>query len=184
MSRRSFLKKLVRYLITLLGLSGGTYYYARNIEPSLLKINHENILLPSIPQSFHNFKIVQFSDTHIGFQYSLKQLNDLVAKINNLNPNIIVFTGDLIDEPQSYRSPEKLSHILQKLKATDGKLWIYGNHDHGGYGTEIVQNIMSQADFKLLKNNHTTIERDHERIIIAGVDDLILGKPNLKNALN
>lgn len=183
MNRRTFFKKVFGSLITFIGLGGGTYYYAHKIEPSMLKIQQENIFLHTIPPSFHKFKIIQFSDTHLGFQYDLSQLKNLVKKINELNPNIIVFTGDLLDEPQSFQHSDDLINILKRLRSTDGNYWIYGNHDHGGYGTDIVLNIMKSAHFTLLKNSHTVIERNNERIILSGIDDMILGKPNLETAL-
>lgn len=170
-------------MLALVGLSGGTYYYAHKIEPSLLKVHEESIFSRAIPPSFDNFKIVQFSDTHVGFQYSLQQLQDLVQQINHLQPNIVVFTGDLIDEPQSFNEGKKLSKILDNIQAQDGKYWVYGNHDHGGYGTDMVANLMVQAGFNLLQNSHTVIEKNHERIILAGIDDMILGKPDIDMAL-
>lgn len=183
MNRRSFLKKLIGSTITLFGLTGGTYYYARNIEPGLLTIQSESIVSTKIPASFDGFKIVQFSDTHIGFQYTLTQFHDLITKINALNPDIIVFTGDLVDEPNKYDWSPKLTQLLHDLKAYYGKYWIYGNHDHGGYGTEIVRDVMEKANFNLLQNSHQVIEKDVDRIILAGIDDVILGSPNLPEAL-
>ncbi|MFD1040383.1 metallophosphoesterase [Virgibacillus byunsanensis] len=184
MNRRSFLKKALGSFLTIVGLSGGSYYYAREIEPSLLQISNETILNTKIPNEFNHFKIVQFSDTHIGFNYTLEQLQTLVSKINEQNPDLIVFTGDLVDEPHTYNWNEKLVDILGGLDAPHGKYWIYGNHDHGGYGTDIVRNVMDKANFKLLKNEHATISVNNAKITLAGVDDLMLGRPNLDTALN
>ncbi|GIO25997.1 metallophosphoesterase [Ornithinibacillus bavariensis] len=183
MNRRSFLKKLIGSTLTFLGLTGGTYYYARNIEPSMLTIKKETITHTKIPASFDNIRIVQFSDTHIGFHYTLNQFEELVEKINKLNPDIIVFTGDLVDEPNHYNWNQRLINLLHSLHAPLGKFWIYGNHDHGGYGTEIVQETMEKAEFILLKNTHHVIENNLDRIILTGIDDVMLGKPNLAKAL-
>ncbi|WP_284140970.1 MULTISPECIES: metallophosphoesterase [unclassified Virgibacillus] len=183
MNRRSFLKKMLGSFLTFVGLGGGSYYYAREIEPTLLHIQRETISSPKVPTSFNGFTIVQFSDTHIGFQYTLDQLKKLVAKINEIKPDLIVFTGDLVDEPNKYKWNNELVNLLATLTAPQGKYWVYGNHDHGGYGTEIVKNVMEQADFKLLKNSHTTIENQTDRIIVAGIDDVMLGKPDLNLAL-
>lgn len=169
--------------VALLGLSGGTYYYAHDIEPASLQITNEFITLHNVPTPFNGFKIIQFSDTHIGFQYSFTQLEKLVKKINDQNADLIVFTGDLIDEPQTFQSSERLIEILQQLRAKHGKFWIYGNHDHGGYGTDMVKEIMNQADFQLLKNSHKNIVLENESITLAGVDDLILGSADLESAL-
>lgn len=183
MKRRTFLKRMLGSVITFFGVGGGTYYYAHEIEPASLQITKEMITSYRIPASFNHFKIVQFSDTHIGFQYSFSQLEKLVKTINDQKPDLIVFTGDLIDEPQTFQSSQQLIKVLQQLHAKHGKFWIYGNHDHGGYGTDMVNDIMNQAEFQLLKNSHKNIELGNEGITLVGVDDLILGSPDLKAAL-
>lgn len=183
MNRRSFLKYIFGSILTLLGLSGGTYVYAREIEPTLLDETKQLITSKNIPKSFDGFKIVQFSDTHIDFQYSLKQFKKLVETMNQMQPDLIVFTGDLVDKPQHFQSSEALIAILRELKAKYGKLWVYGNHDHGGYGTEMIQHIMDRANFTLLKNSHTVLEINNDRILIAGIDDAILGLPDVETAL-
>ncbi|ASK63651.1 metallophosphoesterase [Virgibacillus phasianinus] len=183
MNRRSFLKKSFGSLLAFLGLGGGTYYYAREIEPSLLDIHEETISSDKVTSEFDNFKIVQFSDTHIGFHYSLSQLEELVQTINKQKPDLIVFTGDLVDAPNSYNWNTTLIRILKSLKATHGKYWIFGNHDHGGYGTNIVKNVMDQSGFKLLQNQQTTIKKGQESFALAGIDDVMLGDPNLEKTL-
>ncbi|WP_047982960.1 metallophosphoesterase [Ornithinibacillus californiensis] len=183
MNRRSFLKKFLGSTLALFGMTGSAYYYARNIEPNLLTVNKEIIESNRIPASFNGFKIIQFSDTHIGFHYTLEQFQDLAEKINSLQPDLLVFTGDLVDRPNQYNWTPKLTEILANLQAPQGKYWIYGNHDHGGYGTEVIQDVMGQANFKLLKNSHQAIEQDVDRIILTGIDDVMLGSPNLTKAL-
>lgn len=183
MNRRSFLKRLIGGTVALFGISSGGYYYAREIEPATLQITKEYINSPHIPISFNQLKIIQFSDTHLGFHYTLAQLEKLVTTINELEPDIIVFTGDLIDEPQTFTETQPLIKVLQKLQATHEKFWIYGNHDHGGYGTDMIKNIMDQADFQLLQNSHTTITLENEQLVLAGIDDTILGTPDLEKSL-
>lgn len=177
------MKRLIGSSLALFGASSGGYYYAREIEPATLQITEEDIISPNIPTPFNQLKIIQFSDTHIGFQYSLKQLEKLVHTINKLEPDLIVFTGDLIDEPQSYELIQPLINILQQLQAKHGKFWVYGNHDHGGYGTDIIKDIMQQADFQLLQNSYTSLTLSNEQLILAGIDDTILGTPDIEKAL-
>jgi len=183
MNRRSFIKKSLGSLLALIGLSGGTYYYSRDIEPSSLKITEELISSNKLNRAFNNFKIIQFSDTHIGFHYSLEQFKKLTQRINNLKPDMIVFTGDLVDEPNNYNWNMEFTEILQSLDAPYGKYWIYGNHDHGGYGTEIIREVMEQSNFQLLQNTHAVIEKDGAKITVAGIDDVMLGNPDLDAAL-
>ncbi|GAA0613631.1 metallophosphoesterase [Virgibacillus siamensis] len=183
MNRRTFLKKSIGSLLALVGLSGGTYFYAREIETGMLQLKRDVIFSKKIPESFNQFKIVQFSDTHIGFHYSLEQLNEVVNTINNEEPDLVVFTGDLVDQANTYNWNDKLIKTLKKIQASNGKYWIYGNHDHGGYGTDIVKNTMDKAGFQLLKNSHTTIRNADGELILAGIDDVMLGDPNLRKTL-
>lgn len=184
MDRRTFIKRAFGSMLAFAGLTGGTYYYARDIEPSLLKITNETIASPYIPKSFNQFRIVQFSDTHIGFHYTLPQVSKLVHKINGLHPDLIVFTGDLVDRPDEYHWNPRLIDILNQLKAPMGKLWIYGNHDHGGNGTNILNQVMKDAGFTLLLNEHQQVHNGTDSITIAGVDDMSLGKPDIEKALD
>lgn len=184
MDRRTFLKRGMGSLITLFGLSGGGYFYAKELEPRMIKFQHELIQSKKIPPSFDNFKIAQFSDTHIGFHYTVDQLSELIEKINANHPDVIVFTGDLVDNPNEFDAYTSIQEKLKRLDAPYGKFWIYGNHDHGGYGTEIIKKVMKESDFHLLQNSHTVIEKGADRFILAGIDDVMLGKPDLTVALD
>ncbi|MDZ5470594.1 metallophosphoesterase [Bacillus sp. 31A1R] len=180
-SRRVFLKKSFGTFLAAIGLTSGGYFYAKKIEPKLLQTSYENIIHKDIPTSFNQLKIVQFSDTHLGFHYDLNDLIHLVDKINTINPDIIFFTGDLMDEPNKYTQAESIIPILSSLKAPLGKFAVYGNHDHGGYGSDIYKTIINQSGFKLLFNSFEEIKLiDNERIYIAGIDDAMLGKPNIR----
>ncbi len=180
MKRRTFLKSTMGTILTVLGLSSGGYLYANRIEPSLLEINKLEIKHGLIPNGFDGIKILQFSDTHLGFQYSVSQFKKLVTKMNELDPDLIVFTGDLLDEPNKYNEINQLVPLLANLKAHLGKYCIFGNHDHGGYGSEIYRNIMELANFTILLNDSIAIEgKDGSKIYLIGIDDRMLGRPDL-----
>ncbi|MFC4556940.1 metallophosphoesterase [Virgibacillus kekensis] len=183
MNRRTFLKRSIGSMLAVVGLGGGTYYYAREIEPAMLEVTREEISSAVIPKGFQNFKIVQFSDTHVGHHYSLDKLKKLCQKINSVTPDLIVFTGDLVDDPDTYNWNSDIVRILSSLQAKHGKYWIYGNHDHGGYGTQTLREVMDKAGFQLLQNSHTSINSSNESIVLAGIDDVMLGKPDLDKAL-
>src|SRR5699024_7419881 len=100
MDRRTFLKKMLGGGLSIIGLSSGTYYYAREMEPSMLNVQTKTISSTKLPKTFNNFKIIHFTDTHIGFHYTLEQFRQLVSKINEYKPDLIVFTGDLVDNPK------------------------------------------------------------------------------------
>lgn len=178
------MKKALAYFLALFGIGSGGYLYSRYIEPHRLDMNYVSIQHEKIPKSFHGCKIVQFSDTHIGFQYDLEQLKKHIATINNENPDIIFFTGDLMDKPNQYPFKEPLRNMLKQLHAPYGKYAIYGNHDHGGYGTDIYMQIMKDANFSVLRNETISLElMNGEKIYVAGIDDAMLGKPDIPGTL-
>lgn len=183
LTRRIFLKTALGTLLTVIGLGSGGFVYAHNIEPSLLDIQFVEMKHNLIPKSFDGLKIVQFSDTHLGFQYSLKQLSGLIKKINSFHPDLVFFTGDLMDAPNQFKETDKIIPILQQINAPLGKYSIYGNHDHGGYGSTIYKNIMQTANFTLLQNESKQIQlSDGSRIYLIGIDDAMLGRPDFNIA--
>ncbi|WP_226578228.1 metallophosphoesterase [Halobacillus litoralis] len=183
LTRRKFIKQSLAGAAGVLGLSAFGYSYARYIEPHMLTVQAHTIENSKIPRSFHNFKILQFSDTHLGFHYDLDQFESLVQRMNKEEAEIIVFTGDLVDEPQTYGFPPRLIELLQRLDAPLGKYWIYGNHDHGGYGTEKIRSVMEKSGFQLLQNEQVQIENGNEAFTLAGLDDVMLGSPKIEETL-
>ncbi|MDY0406031.1 metallophosphoesterase [Virgibacillus sp. 179-BFC.A HS] len=89
----------------------------------------------------------------------------------------------MIDKPDEYTFNQRLINLLKNLQAKQAKLWIYGNHDHGGYGTEVIKNVMTKGGFQLLQNSHHILEKNNDRLLVAGIDDAILGRPNLEKAI-
>ncbi len=183
MTRRSFLKRIFGGLIGAGAAASGGYFYARNIEPHMLDITQHEIRHIRIPSSFDGVKIIQFSDTHLGFQYDLNELSELVGRINKLNPDIIFFTGDLMDKPNEYQNIDGAVKELSRLQAPLGRFSIYGNHDHGGYGSDIYRDMMERSGFTLLMNNGEPITLlDGSKIWVIGVDDAMLGTPDIQEA--
>lgn len=183
-TRRKFLKGTFSALLTTVAASSGGYVYANRIEPTLLDIQSLQMKHSLIPKSFDGIKLVQFSDTHLGFQYNLNQLKKLVTKINALHPDIILFTGDLMDAPNKYEEVDRIAPILKQLNAPLGKFCIYGNHDHGGYGSDLYKRIMKSANFTLLLNESQPILlKDNSSIYLIGIDDAMLGRPDIGLAL-
>ncbi|MBM7694616.1 putative MPP superfamily phosphohydrolase [Peribacillus deserti] len=183
-TRRSFIKSSLGAFLSLAGTGFGGKYYVEQVEPKWLEVNSFTIAHKLIPKGFNSTKIVQFSDTHLGFQFQLADLQSIILKINRLQPDIIFFTGDLMDAPNEYTYSKEIIPVLRELKAPLGKFCVYGNHDHGGYGTDLYKNIMEQSGFTLLKNQFREIKLlNRDRICIAGIDEPMLGRPNVEQAL-
>ncbi|MDE6377336.1 MAG: metallophosphoesterase [Duncaniella sp.] len=87
---------------------------------------------PTLPQSFDGYRIAQISDLHVGtFGEDTTFVSRLVDTINALHPDLIVFTGDIVNSRSSELAPHTAP--LSRLRATDGVLSILGNHDYGDY---------------------------------------------------
>ena len=158
--------------------------YAKHIEPHRLEINQVPVRKHGLPKGLSGLKIVQFSDTHIGFQYGLKELEKHIQTINDLQPDIICFTGDLLDEPHTFSTPDLIVPILQQLNAPFGKFAVYGNHDHGGNGTRLYKSIMEKSGFQVLLNTNKRISLpDGSLLYIAGIDDAMLGRPDISASM-
>ncbi len=182
-SRRKFLKQVFSSISMTICVSALGYTYARFIEPKFVEIKELTISHDLIPRNFNNIKIVQFSDTHIGHYFDLDHFHSIVHKINKLEPDIVFFTGDLLDNPKTYTQSKELIPLLEKVRAPFGKFAIYGNHDHGGYGSDLYKEIMSNADFHILTNSSQTINLAGDIIAVAGLDDMMLGKPDFQKTL-
>lgn len=160
------------------------YVYARYIEPELLTIKEVTLTAPSL-QLGKPLKIVQCSDLHVGPNYDMGHLERLVGSVNALQPDIIVFTGDLIDDNTSFKDNDKTIEILGKLKASLGKYAVAGNHDYGGNGFKRYRKIMEETGFNLLINEKKQIALENGKVInIIGLDDAVFGKVNLPQAMN
>lgn len=171
------LKKLLIFLLIIIMI---TLIYAFFIEPHLLIVKEHKIVTEKIPDSFHGIKVVQFSDLHYGTTINKKNINKITKKINFLNPDIVVFTGDLIDEKTkpTKKDIKVLTDELNNINSKLGKYAIIGNHDF--YNKE-YSTILYNANFKLLKNDLDLIYyKDKTPIIIYGIDNYTFGEPNLE----
>jgi hypothetical protein len=134
-----------------------------------------------LPQPFDGYRVVQFSDAHVGTMTGSRQwlLQRAVDSINALKPDLIVFTGDM----QNISPDELAPHIatLRQLKAKDGVFAVLGNHDYAVY-QNVPQDVkdsncrqtiaaIRKMGFDLLLNEHRVIRRDSDSIVIAGMEN-------------
>jgi len=163
------------------GLIIGTMFTGMFKWVHQFNINEIDIRLKGLrSNAFDGYCIVQLSDLHLGGWANDSALEQAINEVNNLNPDLVVFTGDLVN----YRTDEafRFKNILSKLNAKDGVSAILGNHDYGDYlnwpSRAAKQENMNQLfDFfneigwKLLRNEHFILARDSEKIAIIGVEN-------------
>lgn len=108
--------------------------WPRFIEPHLLTVKCLNLPIPHLPQDLEGLKILQFSDLHWNKHFSLSFLYKIKKRINKLNPDIIVFTGDLLSRAR-LENEEPIREFFSSLKASIGCFFILGNHDYEQFAT-------------------------------------------------
>ena len=150
-----------------------------------LKVFRETIKIEVLPVSFHGLRIVQLSDIHLaGFYKHPGYIQRVVTMVNELEPHVICFTGDMVHNFSEEVDP--FVDILNELKAPLGKFAVLGNHDYGAYfswdskaeETANVDRVKAQiraSGFDLLLNEHRTISLNGDSLEIIGVENW--GKP-------
>ena len=158
--------------VVLWGILFGRYQFT--VEPV-------EIAFDNLPQAFDGYKIVQISDVHAGsFAGSASRLQKVVDLINAQKPDLIVFTGDMVNNFAEELVP--LIPIFSQLEARDGKFAVLGNHDYGGYydwktPTDSVTNHkaieigIGQMEFVVLKNQSVVINRCYADIVLMGIEN-------------
>ena len=144
------------------------------------RIIRQKIAFLKLPTDLVGFKIVQISDIHLGSWASKKPLQRAVDMINELDPDIILFTGDLVN----YATNEAIGFedILSQLHAKNGVYAVLGNHDYGNYvswpSDKAKQKNMAQlyeffdnVGWKLLNNQNELIDTATGQLAIIGVEN-------------
>jgi len=134
----------------------------------------------NLPENFKGYKIVQISDVHSGSFFNPQKLQKAIDLINEQDADIVLFTGDMVNNYADEFKP--FIPLFKSIKAKDGKFSILGNHDYGDYGAwnsreEKAQNIptlknyQAEAGFKLLRNENIALEKNGEKIYLLGVEN-------------
>lgn len=140
-------------------------------------VTRHEVKIPHLTRAFQGFKIVQISDLHID-RWNTWMVDAAIEPINAMKPDLIVCTGDTIANGNQYL-PEVIQ-LLRRLQARHGKLACLGNHDYSDWsGSRGVRRAFRESGFDVLVNESTTLTVQHQQLQLAGVDDLILGKPCL-----
>lgn len=175
------MKKILYFIIGSLVLIFTLLIYSRFIGTTYLNIN-EIVVNTNIEKSFDGLKIVHFTDLHYKKIITEDRVKELIKEINKTNPEIILFTGDLLDNLYEMTNTDInfLIEELSKLNSKYGKYAILGDNDYKQ--KEIVTNIYIQSDFKLLNNNYTTIYNDkNDKIILTGMGSSLEDDFKLEN---
>ena len=161
---KKIVKKIVISIIIVFLLIFFTFLYITKIGTTSLIVNEEAIVNSKLPESFSGIKIVQFGDLHYSNNALLK---DVVNAITKRNPNLILFTGDLLsNEDLTPESRKKLVKELKKLDTTLGKYAVLGESDN-----DEAVSILVDCGFTILDNSNELIYNEsNEPIMLVGLN--------------
>lgn len=172
-----FVKKILKWVFYLSLLLVALGLYAWKVEPYLIKVKHYDI---KVENSTKKIRLVQIADTEISEAYGVSQLDKIIEKVNALEPDIVVFTGDLYANHWKFGPDEALMASMQKLNVQIKKYAVWGNNDYGGGAVRIYENQMSELGFTLLRNEGVYLKIDDSlSLFIAGIDDPQMGNPDM-----
>ncbi len=162
-------------LLFIYGILKGKYAYR--------VINH-TLYFKDLPQAFDGFTLTQISDVHAGSFTDKKAVQKGIDLIKDQNSDLFVFTGDLVNNKAEEIKPwiEQFSQI----KAPYGQFSILGNHDYGDYvkwendlvksgNLQRLKKYHEELGFRLLLDEHITLEKDGEEIVLMGIENWGLG---------
>lgn len=169
--------------VILAGLSVLVSVYGLTVGPRKLHVTHVNLYFKDLPSEFEGYKIVQFSDAHVGtFNYLMDGI--LVHDVDSIiaqKADLICFTGDLVDVRASEIYPCR-STLARLARESGAPVYsILGNHDYSAYlnaspeenkeNEKELQNLERQLGWKLLMNEHAVIHRGNDSIVIGGEEN-------------
>ncbi len=167
-----------------MGLTIGASFFTTLLFGFLNKyryqINRLQLAFKNLPNSFRGLKIVHISDIHSGSFTDREAVRRGVNKIMAEQPDLILFTGDLVND----RATEMQDYIeiFSQLKAPLGVYSVLGNHDYGDYvrwendeakhsNLRDLIAVHDKMGWRLLMNEHAVIERDGEKIALLGIEN-------------
>lgn len=165
------MKKILKIILFLMVITIGILFYARFIGVTGLNTHEIVIKDTNLDSSFDGLKIVHFTDIHYTRVITNTRVKELVEEINLINPDIVFFTGDLIDTDSTPNesNKQKLIKFLKDINTVYGKYAVIGNHDYDNH-LDLVKEIYNASGFILLENNYDIIYNNNDKIFIGGLN--------------
>lgn len=158
-----------------------TFWVGAIVTRRQIDVVNIEVTSPKIPKSFDGYRVLQFSDAHVGtWGNDTSFVSKLVDRINSEHADLILFTGDIVNRESSEIKP--FLKTLSRIKAKDGVMMVFGNHDYSGY-VDWPSEEARIADFtKLdsmvrsigwinLKNGHRFVKAGNDSIAVIGVEN-------------
>ena len=167
---KKVIKVVIKLLLIFIILGALFFTYTTYISTVKVGVREYRIINEKIPDNFNGLKVIQMSDLHYGSTMFNEEVKKVVNLVNERKPDIVVFTGDLINKNYKLESKEqeKLINSFKNINASIGKYAILGDED-----TEAIATIFNQSDFSILRDEYDLIYNSNENpILLIGVNSL------------
>lgn len=167
-----------------LGVALGSLLFGSLVAGFRNKYNYQvrrvKIPFPNLPDAFDGFVLAHISDVHSGSFQNKEAVLKGIQKINAAKPDVILFTGDLVNDRAEEMHPYK--DVFAQLAAPHGVFSVLGNHDYGDYvqwktpeaktaNLNELKNIQAAMGWRLLMNEHVALEKDGQKIALLGIEN-------------
>lgn len=176
-------KKLISIIFFLILLIALLYLYAKYVGIKGLIVKEYRVNSDILTSNFSGIKIVHFSDLLYKSTVEKEDVESLVTRINELKPDIVVFTGDLVKKNKklSKEDIEFLETELSSIEATVGKYTVYGETDY----TDDYKSIMEKSNFKILNNTYEEVfYKNNDSMFIVGIPTVSKEEVKLEEAFS
>ena len=181
-TKKSKSKNIIKILFFIIFILIIILLYSRFIGTKGLKVKEYKIVNENFTDNFYGLKIVHITDLHYGNTTNNSDLKKIVDKVNLIKPDIIVFTGDLLDKDLNNEELEEFKDILNNMKSNIKKYAVNGNHD------ENFSEILKETGFTDLNNNYDSLYNSNNSVILfSGIntnDDINDAIKNINNFLS
>lgn len=175
-------KKIIKILFFIIFILIIILLYSRFIGTKGLKVKEYKIVNENFTDNFYGLKIVHITDLHYGNTTNNSDLKKIVDKVNLIKPDIIVFTGDLLDKELNNEELGEFKSTLNNMKSNIKKYAVNGNHD------ENFSEILKETGFADLNNNYDSLYNSNNSVILfSGIntnDDINDAIKNINNFLS
>ena len=159
----------------------GVMWWGAIVTPGKIEVKEVELAFDRLPDAFDGYRIVQWSDAHLGtYNGRTAIVERQIQTINNLHPDMICFTGDLVsrktDEALPYRD------LLAQLHAPDDVFSVLGNHDYDNYvnwknesdklaDRKALCDLQEKAGWQLLNDDYAIVRRGDQQIVLIGTEN-------------
>ncbi|MGA9239112.1 metallophosphoesterase [Robiginitalea sp.] len=175
--RRRFLSLIA---LGIASLPFGALLYGMYRGKYRFRVLNYDLEFKDLPIEFHNYTITQISDIHSGSFDNRKKIEYGVSLINKQQSDVILFTGDMVNNKTSEMIP--WADLFGTLEAPDGKYSVLGNHDYGDYvgwdtedakaqNLEDLKDLQREMGFDLLLNENRYLKKGNGQIALIGVEN-------------